>query len=249
MVNHNNYDKFASIRQKHLIGGEKLPHRFVEKPMMEKLLPNLKGKTVLLLGCGTGEESIMIEKFGAKEIAGIDISRESVRIAKKSYPKSKFMVGDINNLKFNKSSFDFVYSSLSIHYSKNPKKVYKEVMRVLKPGGKFLFSLAHPVRWASKDINIGGEKIKAVGYSDSEKELYGNYLSFKKHEHHFPSGEILSFWVGPPSLHYKLLKEAGFIIEDFVESQVIPECKKKDLWYYKKFSELPQFMAFLIRKP
>ena len=49
--------------------GEKLPHRFVEKPAMRKLLPNLANKKVLMLGCGTGEESLLLEELGATAMA------------------------------------------------------------------------------------------------------------------------------------------------------------------------------------
>ncbi len=89
MADINEYDKIASIRQKELLNGEMKPHRFVEKPMMRSLLPNLNGKKVLLIGCGTGEESSFLEKSGAKEIIGIDISEKSVELANKTYSKHK----------------------------------------------------------------------------------------------------------------------------------------------------------------
>ena len=56
----NDYDRFAKERQEQLKKGEKRPHRFIEKPMMRELLPNLDDKKVLMLGCGTGEESKML---------------------------------------------------------------------------------------------------------------------------------------------------------------------------------------------
>ena len=40
----NDYDKFAKERQEQLKKGLKRPHRFIEKPMMRELLPNLEGK-------------------------------------------------------------------------------------------------------------------------------------------------------------------------------------------------------------
>ena len=122
----NDYDKFAKERQEQLKKGEKRPHRFIEKPMMRELLPNLTGKKVLMLGCGTGEESLMLNEFGATDIVGIDLSEESIRLAKESYPNCEFLVGDMHKLPFENDSFDFVYSSLAIHYSGTPEDVYKE---------------------------------------------------------------------------------------------------------------------------
>ena len=73
----NDYDKFAKMRQNEILTGEKKSHYYVEKPMMKSMLPDLTDKRVLMLGCGTGEESIFLKEYGAKEIIGIDISEES----------------------------------------------------------------------------------------------------------------------------------------------------------------------------
>lgn len=109
-----------------------------------------------MLGCGTGEESELLETFGVdkKHLMGIDLSKKSIEIAKKTYPDIEFVVGDMNELPFESNSFDFVYSSLTVHYSATPEQTYKEVYRVLKPNGLFLFSIGHPLRWASEEKNI-----------------------------------------------------------------------------------------------
>ena len=59
---------------------------------------------------------------------------------------------------------------------------------------------------------------------------------------------LLEFYVGSPSMHFKLLKNAKFDIIDFTESKCIEETKDVDLNYYTKNSEIPQFMAFLAKK-
>src|SRR5882672_454673 len=100
MTEINDYHTWAAIRQKELKAGEKLPHRFVEKPAMRKLLPSLKGKKVLLLGCGTGEESMLLAEYGAANMVGVDLSKESIRLAQESYPEHTFLVGDMHNLIF-----------------------------------------------------------------------------------------------------------------------------------------------------
>ena len=52
----NDYDKFAEKRHFEVTNGMKKSLRFVEKPMMLSMLPNIEGKRVFLLGCGTAEE-------------------------------------------------------------------------------------------------------------------------------------------------------------------------------------------------
>ena len=59
---------------------------------------------------------------------------------------------------------------------------------------------------------------------------------------------LLEFYVGSPSMHFKLLKNAKFDIIDFTESKCIEEVKDVDLNYYTKNSEIPQFMAFFSKE-
>ena len=242
----NDYDKFAKERQEKLKKGIKKPHSFIEKPMMKELLPNLTGKKVLMLGCGTGEESQMLKEHGARDIIGIDLSKESIRLAKESYPDCEFMVGDMHSLPFDNETFDFIYSSLAVHYSETPEVVYKEIYRLLKTNGEVLFSIGHPLRWACEEIEVDGVKCIGIGYgiNSSSDKVFGNYNTFKKHDHHFKNGEVLSFYVGSPSFHYKLLKKVGFT----TEGNCIDEAKDIDYNFWKKFHEFPEFMAYLARK-
>ena len=246
----NDYDKFAKERQEQLKKGEKRPHRFIEKPMMKQLLPDLTDKKVLMLGCGTGEESIMLNQFSNVKLTGIDLSAESIKLAKESYPDCEFIVGDMNSLPFEDNTFDFVYSSLVIHYSENPEKIYKEIYRVLKNEGQLLFSIGHPLRWACEEREIDGVNCRIIAHGiDNENAVeIGNYNTFKKHNHYFKNGEVLSFFVGSPSFHFKLLKKVGFIIEDFSEGICTDEAKDIDYNYWNKYHEIPQFMAFLVKK-
>ena len=257
MINNaNDYDKFAEKRQQDLINGMMPSHRFVEKPMMKNMLSHLNGKKVLMLGCGTGEESKLLETFGAEPnlLTGIDLSEKSIELANKTYPNINFVVGDMNNLPFEDNTFDFVYSSLTIHYTSTPEKVYEKVYRVLKPNGTFLFSIAHPLRWASEEKEIDNEVVRITGCSkaDNQCNVFGHYNTFRKYTHSSfawqKGDEVLSFYVGSPSLHFKLLRNAGFDVIDFTESKCVEACKEVDMNYYTKNSEIPQFMAFLSKK-
>lgn len=250
MVQVNDYDHYAILRQKELKNGKKLPHRFIEKPAMRSVLPDLTDKRVLMLGCGSGEESILLEEFGGTNMIGVDLSAESVKLANESYPKHQFSVGDMHHLDFADGEFDFVYSSLTIHYSKDPLSVYKEMSRTLKHGGVLQFSIGHPIRWASARIMLDGTPTKVLGYSEGEIEpkLYGSYNRFAQYQETFKSGEVLEFWIGPPSMHFNLLKQAGFMVEEFIEAQAIDECKGVDAFYYERFRNFPQFVVFVARK-
>ena len=160
----NDYDKFAEKRHFEVTKGIKKSLRFVEKPMMLSMLPNIEGKRVLLLGCGTAEESEMLSKYNPKKITGIDISEKSIAIAKESYPNCDFYVGDMINLPFKENEFDFIFSSLAITHVEDKDKVFKELYRVLDDNGQVLFSVGHPMRFATEKINYNGSNYHVIGF-------------------------------------------------------------------------------------
>lgn len=246
----NDYDRYARQRQEEILSGKMKSHSMVEKPMMQSMLFDLTGKKVLMLGCGTGDESILLKEFGASDITGVDLSEVSVNIANECYPDCTFKVMDMHKLDFEDETFDFVYSSLTVHYSDKPEEVYKEVNRVLKKDGKLLFSIGHPLRWASKVVEHEGITYRIFGcsYDKEVDEVYGNYNTMTKIEDKFPSGEVLQFYTVAPSQTFKQLRRCGFDVLDFTESQCIEEAKESALNYYIKYKEMPNFMAFLARK-
>ena len=246
----NDYDKFAEKRHYEVTNGIKKSLRFVEKPMMLSMLPNIEGKRVLLLGCGTAEESEMLSKYNPEKITGIDISEKSIAIAKESYPNCNFNVGDMLNLPFNEKEFDFIFSSLAITHVEDKDKVFKELYRVLDDNGQVLFSVGHPMRFATEKINYNGNNFHVIGFEagSDRKQVLGKYMSHTKQVNHFKDNEVLEEFIAPPSYYFEILKNNNFVVEDFKESRCIDECKEIDEAYYNRFHEIPQFMGFLTKK-
>ena len=245
----NDYDKFAEKRHYEVTNGMKKSLRFVEKPMMLSMLPNLEGKRVLLLGCGTAEESELLSQYKPKKIIGIDISEKSIEVAKESYPDCDFYVGDMLNLPFNNNEFDFIFSSLAISHVEDKDKVFKELSRILDKDGELLFSVGHPMRFATTKINLNNTSYHVIGFEAGKdgNKLLGNYMSHTKQVNYFKDNEVLEEFIAPPSYFFEKLINNGFIVENFKESKCIEECKKIDEDYYSRFHEVPQFMAFLAK--
>lgn len=87
MTRPNDYDAYAESIAKQLRAGKQKPHTFIEKPAMHALLPDLKGKKVLCVGCGTGEECGELLGRGAI-VEGIDVSQTSIELARTAYSRN-----------------------------------------------------------------------------------------------------------------------------------------------------------------
>jgi ubiquinone/menaquinone biosynthesis C-methylase UbiE len=95
------------------------------------------GQKVLEVGCGTGCDLLQFARNGALAY-GIDITDEHLRLARQRVAeRADVRFGDGRSIPFPDSTFDYVYSHGVIHHSNEPKKIVAEILRVLKPGGRF----------------------------------------------------------------------------------------------------------------
>jgi ubiquinone/menaquinone biosynthesis C-methylase UbiE len=223
-------------------------HIFIEKPAMFSLLPNLRGKKVLCLGCGSGEEIELLEKKGATDITGIDIADKLIEIAKQENPNHNFFVMDAEHLNFESEAFDFIYSSFVLDYFEDWTNVLKEIYRVLKDGGVFQFSDIHPVKWGGECTydNDGNTTGSLLGFKDGK--VYGDYLDIFAHKQQWMNSLETVNYTMPISKMYKFLRDANFNIEDIIEPKIIEEAKEFDLKYYEAHSKIPQVVIFSCRK-
>ncbi len=97
-----------------------------------------EGKTVLELGCGKGLYTKELIKSGAT-LAAIDISWDLLKAAEEIAEKPDYLVGDGHGLPFADNTFDSVVGVSVLHHLE-VFEVISESARVLKPGGKFVFS-------------------------------------------------------------------------------------------------------------
>lgn len=124
----------------------------VEIPNFRKLIPDVKGKRILDLGCGYGENDKYCIGLRAKEILGIDISKHMIKIAKENNNDEniKYKVMAMENINEIEEKFDIVISSLAFHYVKDYEKLINDIYNLLNDDGILIFSIDHPLRIASK---------------------------------------------------------------------------------------------------
>jgi ubiquinone/menaquinone biosynthesis C-methylase UbiE len=112
----------------------------------EKLLPfvNVKEKQNFLeVGCGSGAASKHIAKKYLLNVTGVDVDPEQIQLAQENIndiPNIHFLEADATNLPFPDDDFDIVLSFGVMHHIPNWLDALREIKRVLKPKGYFIYA-------------------------------------------------------------------------------------------------------------
>ncbi len=119
------------------------------------LLGPVAGRRVLEVGCGAGQCGRWLRAQGA-EAVGIDLSMAQLRISQaldaRSGTRLPVAVADALALPFAEASFDVACSAYgAVPFVADPAALMREVARVLRPGGRWVFATTHPLRWALPD--------------------------------------------------------------------------------------------------
>lgn len=152
------YDRWAASYQSKMN-----PLQELEEDALIRLLPDLEGKHVLDLGCGTGRVSRLALERGAASTVGVDMSDamlDQARVQSSAFwrdlaesrgephsgsdaPVSWFNA-DICALPMKASSFDVVICALALGHVERLRDALAEIHRVLKANGSVLISGFHP---------------------------------------------------------------------------------------------------------
>jgi ubiquinone/menaquinone biosynthesis C-methylase UbiE len=106
---------------------------------------DVKNKKILDLGFGDGYDLSLLGEQGGL-LYGVDASEAMVNLARERNPHAELKLGFFENIPYPDQYFDIIMSKWAIQTSAEIEPIYKEVARVLKPGGIFLFLVSHPIR-------------------------------------------------------------------------------------------------------
>jgi SAM-dependent methyltransferase len=114
------------------------------------------GMRLLDVGCGPGYVTAAATDRGARAV-GIDVAAAVVRRARAEHPQLDIRQSDAHELPFDDASFDRVVSNFGVLHLASPERFFAEARRVMKPGGRFGFTV-----WAQTDDSIFAIAARAI---------------------------------------------------------------------------------------
>jgi SAM-dependent methyltransferase len=157
-----------------------------EKIMIERYFK--LGTCLLDLGCGVGRTTFPLARLGYK-VTGVDVTSAFIDLANDMAHQEKLVVdiqiGDATNLEFKNNTFDnvlFSFNGWSMIPSKQGRKeAAAEIVRVLKPGGYYIFTshirklFGQELLWGLQWIRLN--ILKPLGYKTQEMDLGDYYFN------------------------------------------------------------------------
>lgn len=153
----------------------------------------LAGRAVLEIGCGAAQCSRWLAARGARPVA-LDLSYRQLQHARRigedadTFP---LVQADAGVLPFTDESFDLACSAYGgVPFVADSARVMREVRRVLRPGGRWVFSVTHPVRWTLPDepgpegLTVSASYFDRTPYVEQDAEGRAVYV-----EHHRTLGD------------------------------------------------------------
>ncbi len=118
-----------------------------EWPMIQTMLPSVRGARVVDLGCGFGWFCRWARAHGAASVVGLDVSTNMLAraVADTDDDGITYQQQDLDDFELPPGEFDLAYTSLTLHYLANLDGLFATVRRGLAPGGVVVASVEHPV--------------------------------------------------------------------------------------------------------
>jgi SAM-dependent methyltransferase len=216
------------------------PNDTLEKPIILELAGDLTNQRILDLGCGDAAFGREALSKGCQTYLGIEGSRRMVEAAQQSLVGTIGTVvqATVENWDYPAEAFDLVVSRLVFHYIKDVDAVFKQVQQTVIGGGRFVFSIEHPV--------ITSCDRAWQGNGPRQDWIVDNY---------FNTGRRVTSWMGGQVVKYHRtvenyfvgLQRAGFVVESVREAEPQRERFEQDATYQRR-QRIPLFLIMAGQK-
>jgi len=111
----------------------------IEEPLVRAILDRLPPGIAVDAACGTGRHAAYLSQQG-HQVYGFDASPQMLALARAKVPDGRFVQSDLRVLPLLADSVDVVVCALALAHVEHLEPVFREVARVLRPGGHFVIS-------------------------------------------------------------------------------------------------------------
>jgi len=205
---------------------------------------SLVGARVLEVGCGAASCARWLAGQGAR-VVGLDVSlgmlRQAALAAARSGVTVPLVQAGAEQLPFADGSFDLACSAFgAVPFVAEPAEVMREVARVLRPGGRWVFAVNHPMRWMFSDDPGPDGLTVTQSYFDRAPYVEVDALGAPTYvEHHRTLGDRVRDVVS-----------AGLVLDDLVEPEWPEELTETwGQWSPLRGALFPGTAIFRCRKP
>ena len=202
---------------------------FYELPAVLSLLPNVDGRAVFDAGCGPGWYAEYLLARGAS-VTAVDVSPKMVALARSRLgDRARVVQADLGRpLDFvPDDAFDLVLAPLVMHYLQDWQPVFAEFQRILRVGGRLLFSTHHPTM-------------------DYLLFQTASYFTTELLEDQWRIGKV-RFYRRPLTSMIEALAKSGFVVERIVEPRPTEEFRQANPADYEKLATQPWFIVIRAR--
>lgn len=227
------YSKYAE--QYSVVVENNIYNALFERPSLQALLGNINGLDIIDLGCGSGVYCDYFISQGAKSVTCLDVSEAMINIVLSKFTlQVKAYTQDLSQglPQEGSNSADVIVCPLVLHYIEDLNVVFKEIYRVLKPGGYLVFSTHHP-------------------FADFEDSESGNYFKRELINQEWDTvGEpvAVSFYRRSLSEITEAITSNGLLITTLSEGVVSDEIKNSCPKTYQLLSSKPSFIFIKCQK-
>ncbi|OPX14889.1 class I SAM-dependent methyltransferase [Gordonia sp. i37] len=210
-----------------------------------QLLGEVSGRRILEVGCGSAPCSRWLLTQGA-HVVGIDLSRGMLghglaAMDRLGEPRVPLIQATAESLPFADASFDIAFSSFgAVPFVADSSRVMAEAARILVPGGRWVFSINHPMRWMFPDdpgpagLTVAIPYFNRTPYSEVDADGTITYV-----EHHRTIGDRV-----------REIRSAGLILDDIVEPEWPDDHERVwGQWSPLRGQYFPGTAIFCCRKP
>lgn len=208
------------------------------------LLGDLKGQTILEIGCGSGHTLEYLATQGAKELYGVDLSAKQIALAKETVARfnlpihfTETAMEEMRDIPH--AHFDLAISMYALGWTVNLQKTLHHIFSALKQGGVFVFTWEHPIH--SLVTYVDGKMVLRLPYSRDQYERHDTWRKVPI---------VMNY--RRMSTYLNTLIQCGFVIDHVVEETRIPEDdnSQPEQWYSAdKARMLPPSFTIRCHKP